>query len=270
MHGGKHVQTMEGVQPVIFLSHGAPTLVLEDVPARDFIRKLGSQLSLPSAILCISAHWETPRPSVNAVEQNSTIHDFYGFPQELYRIQYPAPGSKEIAEQVSKVIIDSGLACDIDRSRGLDHGAWVPLSLMYPQAQIPIVQLSIQHQLQAREHYDLGRALTPLREKGILIIGSGGAVHPLGYFTPRFDGSPPEGWAIEFEEWLTEKVEKGDHRSLIDYRKQAPYPERAHPRPDHLMPLLVVAGGAGPEAPGEKIHGSWTWGDLGMGAYLFH
>jgi 4,5-DOPA dioxygenase extradiol len=257
------------MQPVIFLSHGAPTLILEDVPAREFIRGLGSHITEPRGILCVSAHWETPRPSVNATKRHETIHDFYGFPQELYDIQYPAPGSEEIAEQVSSAIIGSGLACDIDRSRGLDHGAWVPISLMYPKADIPVVQLSIQHHLDPKRHYELGRALAPIRKKGVLIIGSGGAVHPLGFFTPRFDGSPPEPWAVEFEEWLTDKVEKGDHQSMIDYRAKAPYPERAHPRPDHYMPLIVAAGAAGANAPGKKMHGSWTWGDLGMGAYLF-
>ena len=109
-----------------------------------------------------------------------------------------------------------------------------------------------------------------MREEGILMISSAGAVHPLGYFIPRFDGSPPEPWAVEFEEWLTDRVEKGDHQSLIEYRKKAPYPERAHPRLDHYIPLLVAAGAAGPDAPGRKIHGSWTWGDPGMGAYQFY
>jgi 4,5-DOPA dioxygenase extradiol len=255
--------------PAIFLSHGAPTLILEDVPARDFFKGLGPRFRSVQAVLCISAHWETEVPSVNAVERLPTIHDFYGFPDELYRIKYPAHGSLSIAEEVVKVLSESGIHCNVDHSRGLDHGAWVPLSLMFPKADVPMVQLSIQHNLDPEKHLELGRALTPLRERRILILGSGGAVHPLGYFTPRFDGSPPERWATEFEEWLTDKVERGDNNSLLDYRRSAPYPERAQPRPDHLMPLMVAVGAAGVDAPGVKIHGSWTWGDLGMGAYEF-
>jgi 4,5-DOPA dioxygenase extradiol len=255
--------------PIIFLSHGAPTLMIEDVPARDFIKGLGPRLRPARAVLCISAHWETERPSITAVEMPTTIHDFFGFPEQLYRLDYPAHGSPELAMEVRKVLSDAGIASDLDRSRGLDHGAWVPLSLMFPEADVPVIQLSIQHHLDPAKHYELGRALAPLMKEGILILGSGGAVHPLGYFTPRFDGSPPERWAIDFERWLTEKVEKKDHQALMAYRQQAPYPERAHPRPDHYMPLLVAAGAAGTDLPVKKIHGSWDWGDLGMGAYEF-
>jgi 4,5-DOPA dioxygenase extradiol len=255
--------------PIIFLSHGAPTLVLENVPARDFIKGLGPRLRPARAVLCISAHWETAGPSVSAGERPATVHDFFGFPEALYRMSYPAAGSPEVAGEVVQVLSAAGIGCDQDRSRGLDHGAWVPLSLMFPEPAIPVVQLSIQHHLDPVKHYELGRALAPLRERGILILGSGGAVHPLGYFTPRFDGSPPESWAVEFEQWLTDKVERGDHQALMAYRHQAPYPERAHPRPDHYMPLLVAAGAAGTKVPAKKIHGSWEWGDLGMGAYEF-
>jgi 4,5-DOPA dioxygenase extradiol len=244
-------------------------LILEDVPARDFIKGLGPRLRSARAVLCISAHWETQRPSINAVERPATIHDFYGFPEQLYQMNYPAPGSPEVAEEVVRTLSEAGIGCDVDRSRGLDHGAWVPLMLMFPEPTMPLVQLSIQHHLDSAKHYELGRALAPLKERGILILGSGGAVHPLGHFTPRFDGSPPEGWAIEFEQWLTDKVERGDHEALVKYRQKAPYPERAHPRPDHYMPLLVAAGAAGGKAPAKKIHGSWDWGDLGMGAYEF-
>jgi 4,5-DOPA dioxygenase extradiol len=259
----------ETLTPIIFLSHGAPTLIIEDVPARSFIKGLGPQLRSARAVLCISAHWETAKPAVNAVERPATIHDFSGFPEQLYRMNYPATGSPAVADEVARTLSGAGIACDVDRSRGLDHGAWVPLSLMFPEPTIPVVQLSIQHHLDPAKHYDLGRALAPLRAKGILILGSGGAVHPLGYFTPRFDGSPPASWAVDFERWLTDKVEKRDHEALMSYRREAPFPERAHPRPDHFMPLLVAAGAAGETTLARKVHGSWDWGDLGMGAYQF-
>jgi 4,5-DOPA dioxygenase extradiol len=255
--------------PVIFLSHGAPTLVTDDIPARAFIKGLGPRFRDVRAVLCISAHWETDEPTVNALNKPSTIHDFYGFPDELYKVNYPAHGSPSVADDVVKALSESGIHCEIDHARGLDHGAWVPLSLMFPEANISIVQLSIQHNLDPAKYLDLGHALQPLRDKKILILGSGGAVHPLGYFTPRFDGSPPEKWATDFEAWLTDKVRRGDNGSLLEYRRRAPYPERAHPRPDHRMPLIVVVGAAGVNVPGVKIHDSWTWGDLGMGAYEF-
>lgn len=254
--------------PTLFISHGAPTMPLEKIPAREFLAELGSKYHNAKAVLCISAHWETSRPAVNAIIDPETIHDFFGFPSELYKIKYPAQGSPELAAHAADLIKDAGLACDTDEKRGLDHGAWVPMMLMFPKADVPVVQLSIQHDLDPAKHLVLGQAIAALRHEGVLILGSGGAVHPLGY-APLGYGAPTDGWAIEFDEWLTDAVIRGDREGLVNYRTVAPYPQRAHPRPDHFMPLLTALGAAGPDGRGRVIHHSWYWGDLGMGAYQF-
>jgi 4,5-DOPA dioxygenase extradiol len=256
--------------PTLFISHGAPTTPIEDIPARKFLVGLGRQYRQAQAVLCVSAHWETPSPAVSAVPEPETIHDFYGFPAELYRIQYPAHGDSALAGRAAQLLESAGIKCDVNDSRGLDHGAWVPLTLMYPEADVPVIQLSIQHHLDPARHLALGQAIEPLRHEGVLILGSGGAVHPLGYPGWTGPGSPTDQWASDFAAWLTDAVARGDTDSLLKYRKLAPYPERAHPRPDHYMPLLAALGAAGPGARGNLIHDSWYWGDLGMGAYEFN
>lgn len=257
----KHLST-------IFVSHGAPSLPFEDIPARSFLSDLGSKYGKFDAVLCISAHWQTARPKLNVVEINETIHDFYGFAPELYEIDYPAKGSPELAKHAQNLIKDAGIPCDLDLSRGIDHGAWIPMFLMYPDINMPVFQLSIQQNLDPLNHLELGHALESLKEDKVLILGSGGAVHPLGY-APLRPGAVTDEWAVEFNEWLKEAVITGDIESLIDYKNRSPYPERAHPYPDHFMPLLTAMGAAGEGVTGKIIHDSWYWGDMGMGAYEF-
>lgn len=254
--------------PTIFISHGAPTLPMENIPAREFLKQLGHDFNKVDAVLCISAHWQTTLPTLNAAENPETIHDFYGFPEELYKIKYPARGNSELTENAASLVKDAGLPCEIDYRRGLDHGAWVPMMLMYPDADIPVVQLSIQSHHDPSLHLELGRALNVLKNENILILGSGGAVHPLGYAGFRF-GGPTDKWAVKFDDWLTDAVEKGNENLLTNYRQLAPYPERAHPYPDHYMPLVTAFGAAGEGARGKVIHHSWYMGDLGMAAYQF-
>ncbi|WAC05959.1 MAG: class III extradiol ring-cleavage dioxygenase [Methanoregula sp.] len=256
--------------PTVFVSHGAPTLSLENVPARKFLVELGTRYRNVKAVLCISAHWNTAAPAVNSVAMPETIHDFYGFPSELYQITYPAHGSPGLAGRAAALLNDAGLSGDIDTSRGLDHGAWVPLRLMFPTADVPIVQLSIQRHLDPARHVALGEAIEPLRHEGVLVLGSGGAVHPLGDPTASLGpGAPTDAWAIEFNEWLIKAVTKGDREALIHYRTLAPYATHAHLYPDHYMPLLAAFGAAGPGVRGTVLHQSWDLGDLGMGAYEF-
>jgi 4,5-DOPA dioxygenase extradiol len=258
------------LMPTVFVSHGAPTLIIENVPARQFLVDLGTRYRSARGVLCISAHWNTARPCVNAGTMHATIHDFYGFPPELYLIDYPANGSPDLAGQVAGLLKSAGLPCDIDPIRGLDHGAWVPLRLMYPKAEIPVVQLSIQNTLDPGFHISLGEAIRDVRDSGILVMGSGGAVHPLG--NPQASlgaGAPTDAWAVEFNEWLTSAVIAGDRESLEHYRTIAPYAREAHPYPDHYMPLLTAFGAAGPNARGKVLHQSWDLGDLGMGAFEF-
>lgn len=258
----------DGSLPTLFVSHGAPTLPLEQIPARDFLAGLGARYSDAKAVLCVSAHWATETPAVSAVAAPETIHDFYGFPAPLYEMRYPARGAPDLAPRVAGLLGDAGISCNVDTRRGLDHGAWVPLMLMFPDADVPSFQLSIQGHLDPARHLALGQALAHLRHEGILVMGSGGAVHPLGYAVLG-PGAKTDGWAEEFYAWLRDAVETGDSKSLIDYKRLAPYPERAHPYPDHYMPILTALGAAGAGAKGEVIHESWQWGDLGMAAFEF-
>ena len=260
-----------GPLPTLFVSHGAPTLALEtDVPAYSFLAGLGKRFPGIAAVLCISAHWNTPRPAVNAVLKPATIHDFSGFPRELYGITYPAPGAPDLARRVAGLVEKAGLPCDTDTGRGLDHGVWIPLMLMYPDAGIPVVQLSIQGHLDPARHLALGESIASLRHEGVLVMGSGGAVHPLGDPTLALgEGLPTDHRAIAFNEWLNHAVTSGDTQSLIRYRELAPSAVHAQPYPDHFMPLLAALGAAGPGAKGTILHQSWYWGNLGMGAYEF-
>ena len=257
--------------PTLFVSHGAPTLPLEpNVPAHKFLAGLGERYPKIVAILCISAHWNTTKPAVNAVMTPSTIHDFSGFPSELYHITYPAHGDLTLASRVVSLVEAAGLPCDTDTRRGLDHGVWVPLMLMFPGADIPVVQLSIQNHLDPARHIALGEAIAPLRHEGVLIVGSGGAVHPLGDPTLALGaGIPTDSRSIAFNEWLNRAVTSGDINSLVRYRDLAPSAIHTQPYPDHFMPLLTAIGAAGPITKGTILHQSWYWGNLGMGAYEF-
>jgi 4,5-DOPA dioxygenase extradiol len=257
--------------PVVFISHGSPTLAFDDVPARDFLVKLGAQLPRPKAIICISAHWEAELPSVTGSEAPGTIHDFYGFPQALYDLRYEAPGDPDLAARVAKLLEDGGFNAMINSKRGLDHGVWSPLILTYPQSGIPVIQLSLMHHRAPADHIALGRLLAPLRDEGILILGSGGAVHNLR----ALDWNNRSGitdWAGAFDQWLTDRIAAGDLSALSDYRAKAPNATVAHPSEEHIMPLFVALGaaaGKGPDAPGRQIHRSFTFGSLSMSSYAW-
>lgn len=255
--------------PSLFLSHGAPTLPFTDTPARAFLSQLGAKLARPKAILVISAHWETAVPTVSAVGLNQTIHDFGGFPPALYELRYPAPGSPSVAARVSNLLRASGLDCKIDRSRGLDHGAWVPLLLMYPQADVPVLQLSVQPHLGPKHHLLMGRALAPLRQEGVLIIGSGSLTHNLSEFRGQAPDDPAPAWVNAFADWFHSALTTGRTDDLIDYRQQAPFAIKNHPSEEHLLPLHVALGAAGNSAQTERLHASSTHGILRMDAYAF-
>jgi 4,5-DOPA dioxygenase extradiol len=251
--------------PAVFVSHGAPTLALEDGVAHQFLRGFGETLGRPRAILVASAHWLTPAPSVCAVETPKTIHDFGGFPRALYQLSYPAPGAPELAEQVIELLAAAGIVAEPDQEWGLDHGAWVPLMLMYPAADIPVLQIALQPQLGAQHHFALGRALAALREDGVLILGSGGATHNLRELGPS---ALPPAWARDFSDWLNEKIGNGDTDALIHYRTLAPQAARNHPTEEHFLPLLVAAGAA-TTGRGRRVHTSTTYGSLMMDNYVF-
>lgn len=259
------------IMPVLFLSHGSPTLPFDNVPARDFMMRLGAKLPRPTAILCISAHWEAAVPSVTASAAPSTIHDFYGFPQALYELQYDVPGDPDLAQRIAKLIEAGGYNALLSSDRGLDHGAWNPLMLIYPQSGVPVLQLSLIHRGKTVDHIALGRLLAPLRAEGVLIIASGGAVHNLR--AVEWSGrTPPPDWASAFDAWLRAQIESGDFEALGDYRAQAPDAAISHPSEDHLMPLFVALGAAAGQAPSAKgtlLHTSFTFGSLSMASYAW-
>lgn len=258
--------------PSLFLSHGAPTLPLTDSPARTFLAGLGDRLPRPNAILVISAHWETARPLVNAVVSNETIHDFYGFPRALYEMRYPAPGDPALAGRVAQLLQQFGLPCATDQGRGLDHGAWVPLLLMYPQADIPVLQLSVQPELGPKHHLAMGRALAQLRDEGILVIGSGSFTHNLAELRMRSAGldDPAPPWVDAFADWVTDALRDGRVGDMLDYRRLAPFARNNHPSEEHFLPLFAALGAAGDNARAERLHSSATYSVLRMDVFAFH
>jgi 4,5-DOPA dioxygenase extradiol len=256
--------------PAIFVSHGSPMLAIEDAQARQFLASLPEILpERPKAILMISAHWERLRPAVSSPPANETIHDFGGFPPALYQIQYPAPPSADLARRVAELLGASGLPTDIDQRRGLDHGAWVPLMVAWPDADIPVVQLSVQTRLGPAHHYQLGQILAPLRDEGILIIGSGSFTHDLASFRSsggRIDAPEPD-WVHAFAEWMASALRERRVDDLLNYRVLAPDAAHNHPTEEHLLPLYVALGVA-PEAV-RHLHQSTTYGILRMDAFAF-
>jgi 4,5-DOPA dioxygenase extradiol len=254
----------------LFISHGSPMLAIQPSPARDFLASYGKSNPKPRAIVIASAHFETDRPAVVADAHPDMIYDFGNFPQALYEIVYPAPGEPSVAMKVAQLLDDAGLAPGVATNRGFDHGTWVPLSLMYPEAEIPVVQVSLQPHLGAAHHVALGRALEPLRHEDILVIGSGTASHNLReyYVNGRSNGAPPE-WVTSFDAWVREKALAGDADALADYRATAPFAKRNHPSEEHFLPIHVALGAAGQGARGELLHSSYD-GILSMDAYAFH
>lgn len=256
------------MRPSIFISHGSPALIGEDIPARDFLAGLGREIGRPSAILVASAHWETPAPRASTAAAPATIHDFYGFPEALYRLRYPAPGAPQVAAKAVDLLKRAGFAAAPDPAQGLDHGAWSPLLLIYPEADIPVAQISLQTPLGAAHHFAVGRALATLRGDDVLVLGSGGATHNLGALERGNHGTAPD-WAAAFDAWVAEKIQAGDAAALADYRRQAPHARMAHPRDEHFLPLLVAFGAGGEGAKGRQLHRSFAHGSLSMAAYAF-
>ncbi|KAK1287553.1 4,5-DOPA dioxygenase extradiol-like protein [Acorus calamus] len=256
-----------------FISHGAPSMSIDEtVPARHFLKSWREKVlpEKPKAILVVSAHWETSNPSVNVIDgPNSTIYDFYGFPKPMYQLKYPAPGAPALANRVVDLLKGAGLGpVKQDKARGLDHGAWVPLMFMYPDSDIPVCQLSVVARKDATYHYEMGRALGPLRDEGVLIMGSGSATHNLGAIGP--DGGPIPSWASGFDTWLTEALLDGRYEDVKRYEEKAPYAKKAHPYPEHFHPLHVALGAAGDDAKAELIHHSWTNQSLSYSSYRFN
>ena len=256
--------------PALFISHGSPMLAIEDSPARRFLLELGNTLPRPRAIVVASAHWETSGgPAVSLAPQPETIHDFGGFPPALFAIQYPARGAPEVAGRAAALLEQAGYAVARSLDRGLDHGAWVPLRLMYPQADIPVTQLSVLRGESPAAHLALGAALSALRDDGVLVIGSGSLTHNLHEFRGQGIAAPVPGWVSEFGDWMHAMLRQNQRAALLDYRRQAPHAARNHPSEEHLLPLFVAMGAGGEAAQAKRLHASYEYGVLAMDVYAF-
>ncbi|MCJ1881210.1 DODA-type extradiol aromatic ring-opening family dioxygenase [Pseudomonas nitroreducens] len=253
--------------PALFISHGSPMLALDPGASDAPLKRLARELPRPKAILVVSAHWETPDLRITASPMPDTWHDFYGFPPELYAVQYPAAGSPELAQRVAELLAEAGRPATLDPERPLDHGAWVPLSLMYPEADIPVVQLSLPSRLGAPMQHRVGAALRKLRDEGILLIGSGSITHNLGELDWHAGPEVITPWAKAFRDWMVARLEADDEAALFDYRRQAPYAVRNHPRDEHLLPLYFARGAGGSAMTVEHV--GFTLGALGMDIYRF-
>ncbi len=225
------------LMPTLFIGHGSPMNAIEDNEFAQAWRDAAQRLPKPKAVLCISAHWETHGPQVSATARPETIHDFYGFPPELGAVRYPAPGAPELAEQLCESLSAFGVSQDFER--GLDHGAWSVLRRMYPAADVPVLQLSLDSAQPGDFHYRLGQALQGLRTQGVLVLGSGNIVHNLRLYD--FYDQTPQDWAVVAEEAMGELILRHDHAALVDFH-HLPNAGQAIPTPEHYLPLLYILG----------------------------
>ncbi len=252
--------------PSLFISHGSPMLALEPGASGPALARLAAELPRPKAIVVVSAHWESQELLVSGNPQPETWHDFGGFPAQLFAVQYPAPGQPELAAQVVDLLKTDGLNARIDAKRPFDHGVWVPLSLMYPQADIPVVQISLPSRQGPALQTRVGHALASLREQGVLLIGSGSITHNLRELDWHAGPESVEPWAKAFRDWVIDKLAADDEAALHDYRQQAPYAVRSHPSDEHLLPLYFARGAGGDF---NIAHQGFTMGALGMDIYRF-
>lgn len=260
--------------PTLFVSHGGPSIVLEDKPATRYLRSLPQIVGRPSAILVVSAHFETDGVAVVTDPAPDMIYDFRGFAPELYEMVYPAPGSPELAARALALLVGAGFEPETVEKRGYDHGTWTSLMLAFPEADIPVVQVSIDPQRDARWHYRVGRALAPLREEGVLLVGSGHITHNLrAFFTVLRQGAavdPALAMQVRaFTDWFARKLDEGDVEALLDWKAQAPFPAQNHPTDEHLMPIFFALGAAGEGAHGRRVHDSADFGFFANDSYLF-
>ncbi|WP_434650432.1 DODA-type extradiol aromatic ring-opening family dioxygenase [Pseudomonas sp. D1-2] len=252
--------------PSLFISHGSPMLALEPGESGPALTRLAAQLPRPKAIVVVSAHWESDELLVSANPRPRTWHDFGGFPPDLYKVQYPAPGDPRLATQVADLLNATQLQARLDTGRPADHGVWVPLSLMYPEADIAVVQVSLPSRQGPTLQTRVGRALASLREQGVLVIGSGSITHNLRDLDWNAGPDSIEPWAKAFRDWMVARLASNDETALHDYRRQAPHAVRSHPSDEHLLPLYFARGAGGTFS---VAHAGFTMGTLGMDIYRF-
>ena len=253
--------------PVVFVSHGAPTLALQtEHPWSKALRALGERLPRPRAAAVISGHWQERNEfAASGSLRPETVHDFGNFGPELHAIEYPAPGDPALARELAERLAKAGFKSGVDEQRGLDHGAWVPLRQLFPRADVPVVQLSLPHPTSAAELLRAGEALAPLRREGVLLIGSGGTVHNLRRISWH-DDAPPEKWALDFDRYLWEAAQRHDLEALENWRS-APGAELSHPSSEHLEPVFVALGATRKDEPVSELHASFSNGNLSLRSF---
>lgn len=252
--------------PSLFISHGSPMFALEPGILGPNLRRLGEALTDLTAIVIVSPHWQTEGIHVSATAAPATIHDFGGFSAPLYALQYTPPGAPALASDVVGLLMDAGFSSRLDANRGLDHGAWVPLRYLKPVADVPVLQVSMPFDLDPTGALKLGQALALLRDRGVLIIGSGSLTHNLYEFRQHINDLE---YAQTFANWVADAVARHDEESLIHYRDRAPFGKRAHPTEEHFLPLLVALGASDSDEPHNLIHGGMTYGVLSMDSFGF-
>jgi 4,5-DOPA dioxygenase extradiol len=256
--------------PALFVSHGAPSAALDDDA---YTRALGAWARgrpTPRAVVVVSAHSEARGPvKVNAASGPALIYDFYGFPSPLYELSYPAPGAPDLAREIAGALAAAGLEPILDAQRGWDHGVWVPLRLLYPAADVPVVAVSLPVPRTPDGLLAMGRAVAPLREKGVLLLGSGGIVHNLHRLRWDDAGGPPEPWAAAFDEWVHEQLEARDLAALVHYAARAPHPDLAVPTSEHFDPLFFVVGARGDRDRVEGVFEGFRYGTLSLRSFAF-
>ncbi len=252
--------------PVVFVSHGAPDALLKAPDAVACWREIGRQAPEPAAILAVSAHWQARSPTLSLAGAPETVHDFSGFAPALHRMQYPAPGAPALAERAASLITAAGLGAELHPGRGLDHGAWVPLSAMFSDANVPVAQLSLVRHGSPALHLALGRVLAPLREEGVLVLASGAVTHNFDWLD-RHGESEPLPQARAFSDWVGARLAEGDVPAMLDYRA-AEHGADAHPSDEHFLPLFVALGAAGNARPA-RHQPRFAYGSLSMDAYVW-
>lgn len=256
--------------PAVFFGHGSPITILDRGEYAQALAEFGRHCASARGIVILSAHWETLRAvRVTHWESAPLVYDFSGFPAELYRIRYPAPGDPDLAEEAAQHLRAGGIDTAFDDQRGLDHGAWVPLALTLPSALVPVVQISLARGAPPQEIFSLGAALRPLRDSGVVLAGSGGIVHNLRLALANPLDAPPETWALDFDEWVREQIEFRRFTTLMAYASEAPFSERAVPTPEHLAPLFFTLGAAHRDDNVHALFRGMEHGNLSMSSYTF-
>ena len=254
--------------PVFFMPHGSPYIDIVEHPVVDFYKDFHKTIERPDAIVIWTAHWESEVQQISSIVDYETIHDFGGFPEELYKMTYPCKGDPTLAKEVQELFKKNGVEAQLDDKRGIDHGAWSILYLMYPDADIPVVQMSVNPNATPEEIYKIGQSLQPLREKKILVIGSGATVHNLRLMTGPLD-APTEQWALDFDDWLIKNIKEWNMENLFNYLKDAPLAEKCVPTPEHYHSLLYAAGAGSKNKKVELLHRSSMFGNLTYTPYRF-